>query len=90
MDSIKHTWPTAWLEAAVQFGFARYVGNGEFVFISDAMRDKLGEFAQLVSESARADIVVELPLSVTISDGTVMLLRDETIEAIQSQGAGVK
>lgn len=48
-----NTWPTAWLEAAVTYGFAHYEGNGRFVFIDDNFRQKLEGFAIEIDKAAR-------------------------------------
>jgi hypothetical protein len=50
---VMHCWP--WLEAAMRAGFAHYKGDGEWVFINDAMRDMLTKFAVSVAETAEQE-----------------------------------
>ena len=49
---VRHCWPKPWIEAAMKAGFAHYKGDGEWVFISDKLRDMLAEFAFTVAEDA--------------------------------------
>jgi hypothetical protein len=48
--TVRHCWPQPWIEAAMRAGFAHYKGDGEWVFISDKMRDMLAEFANAIAE----------------------------------------
>ena len=53
MNNAKHCWPTEWLEAAQQAGFANYKGDGKWGFISDSMRDMLAEFGTAIQSAER-------------------------------------
>ena len=44
MSITKHCWPTPWLEAAMNAGFATYRGEDGWEFLTDQMRDMLAAF----------------------------------------------
>ena len=44
MSITKHCWPTPWLEAAMNAGFATYRGEDGWEFLTDQMRDMLATF----------------------------------------------
>lgn len=51
--TVRHCWPTPWLEAAMCAGFAHYKGGGEWVFLNDKMRDMLAEFGVALQREER-------------------------------------
>ena len=57
MSNVKHCWPTPWLEAAMKAGFAHYNEAGEWLFISDKMRDSLSEFAAELQVMERERVI---------------------------------
>ena len=50
LPKIFHCWPTVWLEAAQNAGFATFDGTA-WIFLSDAMREKLEQFAVEITKS---------------------------------------
>jgi hypothetical protein len=51
--TVRHCWPTPWLEAAMRAGFAHRKPGGEWEFLSDKMREMLAEFGAALQRDER-------------------------------------